>query len=826
VRWGDKVAELEQVLAERFVAEFHDINTGKYRCVDRFFRAVLRTIQGDAVLVLRKNSRRWEIINEVREGHVESIREIAEVDELQDWLEEVVAADRLVDSREFKIGAIKEGIVCIPVLLRPVRGIVPDVHIMLLERPRGLMVEPIAFGLGRTLLLNVKLVRSFVISWFSWASYERQRRDSDIGKVCDNGNSERAAAGGNLEGITGKLTWPMTFQEVADVVERRWPLDREKNWSLASATKWCSAVVEKPCEDCKPVDEARRQCKDDEQRKSFEILAPFLKWRLAYSADGEIGKWDLQKKDFEKIEGIGSAFLGQCDPERLNGKALSCFFADRFWDEWLGDEQRMELRCSAAAGPGERVKTACGCTYVMHHLLGDTQLDGKTIESIAWAVSRYGHDVLGIEPRIDIVSHLLFEARNEPGLHMLRQYYRDHFFHAIEVCFLGHFLLELRIKKNWPLWKEVAIKLWGRKEYDRTPKIEVKRKVLKLWYVAALLHDAGYGIDALKGLRELLNFFRNSEPLKELAKNLENAVDTLSQQQEKDGFAGYEAKDKPGEDHGVVGARHLQGLLEAIKKDDLGFEAKEYEPAVWAIALHSHRKQTVRFDKQPLAFLLILCDTVQEWNRPRLDYATAPVEILAWLQGQGQGWRDLRGPFKNATVKNVSKVGKTFGLNSKANSKVHLILDYDERINSNAGVFNLWLDASCNFQRLDFTGLGKIDIDIEYVTPVYRNPRRGLPEMQLHRLQDAARETHMGFLEKWFPAQEVGDHVTNGAVEYWEEGTNGQAKKDHLVLHLRRLCETKRITKDIDAFRDRLKKWKRYNEDRDFSGDYAPAVPD
>jgi len=53
-----------------------------------------------------------------------------------------------------------------------------------------------------------------------------------------------------------------------------------------------------------------------------------------------------------------------------------------------------------------------------------------------------------------------------------------------------------------------------------------------------------------------------------------------------------------------------------------------------------------------------------------------------------------------------------------------------------------------------------------------------------------------------------------------------EAGKEHLVLHLRELSGKKLITKDIDAFGERLKRWKRYNEDRDFSGDYAPAIPD
>lgn len=48
----------------------------------------------------------------------------------------------------------------------------------------------------------------------------------------------------------------------------------------------------------------------------------------------------------------------------------------------------------------------------------------------------------------------------------------------------------------------------------------------------------------------------------------------------------------------------------------------------------------------------------------------------------------------------------------------------------------------------------------------------------------------------------------------------------HLMLHLRQLSKKKLITKDIAAFRERLKGRKRYNEDRDFSGDYAPAIPD
>ena len=68
--------------------------------------------------------------------------------------------------------------------------------------------------------------------------------------------------------------------------------------------------------------------------------------------------------------------------------------------------------------------------------------------------------------------------------------------------------------------------------------------------------------------------------------------------------------------------------------------------------------------------------------------------------------------------------------------------------------------------------------------------------------------------------------VSNGAVEYIGESTKGGlADKERLILHLRELTKKKRITKDIEKFRNHLKEWKRYNEDRDFSGDYAEIIP-
>ncbi len=155
--------------------------------------------------------------------------------------------------------------------------------------------------------------------------------------------------------------------------------------------------------------------------------------------------------------------------------------------------------------------------------------------------------------------------------------------------------------------------------------------------------------------------------------------------------------------------------------------------------------------------------------------------------------------------------------------ELYFQLVYNEGINRNAGVFNLWMDSCCNLQRLDFEGLS-IDIRLEYMTPWYRNRRILQNEQQYHRLQDVVRETHMAFLSKWFPKAVAGGRLRNEAIEYWPSGSR-YSQREHLMLDLRRLSELRPITKDIEEFRNRLKLWKRYNEDRDFSGDYAETIP-
>ena len=46
-----------------------------------------------------------------------------------------------------------------------------------------------------------------------------------------------------------------------------------------------------------------------------------------------------------------------------------------------------------------------------------------------------------------------------------------------------------------------------------------------------------------------------------------------------------------------------------------------------------------------------------------------------------------------------------------------------------------------------------------------------------------------------------------------------------LTLHLRKLSELEPVTASMGTFRSFIEKWRRYNNDRDFTGDYAPVPP-
>jgi hypothetical protein len=642
--------------------------------------------------------------------------------------------------------------------------------------------------------------------WFTWASYQREKGKG----LCDALRVKAGAPRGELDrdrqALLDCIVWPMPFESIIEFIEAHiglpekvrdedapWPDRVRRRLHFPADGALCPVRIRGTIPPCRTSGEPGL-------RERFESLAKLIEWRSAWVRHGEAVPREPLEADYRALDDIKSLFLPRAQPDRLNKRSLACYFAHDFWREWaIGKKRGQQLR-SPNCGPAERLRHFRYCTHVAHYVLTDMPADDEAIEAMVWAVSQYGHDVLGIEPRLDLRAHLLHAARNEPALHALKPFYRDHFFHAIEVCFLGHLLLETRVEEGLPLYALVR-DLLG---------FKTREEVLREWYVAALLHDIGYSVEVLRGAREALGFYERSENIARLGADIDEALKRLSANLAAGGIAAVQV---PGLDHGPLGEELLRGLLQRISKH--GQSVRGYEAARRAIAVHSQLTEVVEFRKEPLTFLLILCDAIQEWNRLHLWFSAGRSGILSSLmRGTRSGNEtDLTGPL-DVVALNLKLQGDHFRL--RKTSSLELTMTYGDRVNRNSSVFNLWIGSSLNLQRLRLDGLpSSFNIVTRYKTPAFINDL-GRTEWQMDRLKSAAEETNMKFLERWFPSGEG-----NRAVRYEQR----DRRYEIVTLDLRELTREERITEPLDVFRDRLALWRNYNEDRDFPGASARIMP-
>ncbi len=574
------------------------------------------------------------------------------------------------------------------------------------------------------------------------------------------------------------------------------------------------------CCNCQFLEDTTDKELTDLENKT-KLLFELSHWLYTDNYQGEILRKDQSKKFKNRLNEIQKMAFKEIKIDnnqilkKLGHKSLLNFFLgqvltfsnDKVKKFWLSDAPSNEHVMMATSSIAQ----------ITQYAFTKLPLTNKVIQSIILLISEYAHNTLQIPHRIDFRSHFLHNSKSDLPLYVLKSFYRDHFFHSIEVCFMGHFLLELKIGEKF-LWQYIS---------ENMNCIE-KQQVLKLWYLISLLHDTGYSITVLKNTIDHLKFFSASKIHKKFGKKFYKNLQELSEDLIADLSMQYNKEDEPGKEHGAFAAKYLKELLFVIGKKKL---VEEYDEAIRAIGLHNARNHEVCFSKNPLSFLLIICDSIQEWNRTYFDFSTAPIKILSKLKEPHNEYKGFEDILDSINIKDISLGERTS--NSKeepffklSKKKLHIILEYTQKINHDSGVFNLWLDASYNLQRLDFQGL-PLEIDIEYITPLY-NDKEGKEQKQFYRLQNAVRQTHMGFIENWFPdkpikkdGQEKPIKVTNDCVTY-----EYKENKEHLTLHLQELCKQKLLEKDIDTFRKDLTKWKDYNEDRTFLGDYGrPEYP-
>ena len=244
-------------------------------------------------------------------------------------------------------------------------------------------------------------------------------------------------------------------------------------------------------------------------------------------------------------------------------------------------------------------------------------------------------------------------------LFLMPKRYRGHEIHQFNVGVLGLFLLKMYISDSETL-EEYIRKLKKWKDCE---------DVEKCWLVTAFLHDHAIPIEymfktapitfeygkifpsystAYKFFHKALDeAYHNliSSSLFEIYEKLLSGQDVslrlkelISEELTSIGYVHSVEKNQI-LDHGILAAVNLTTRLRS-KNDDFVDKNDLIKTAAKAIALHNSSDK-VELKKEPIAFLLVLCDEIQEWERevaflPHVAAETSSIEIGPFKHEQGK----------------------------------------------------------------------------------------------------------------------------------------------------------------------------------------------
>lgn len=260
-------------------------------------------------------------------------------------------------------------------------------------------------------------------------------------------------------------------------------------------------------------------------------------------------------------------------------------------------------------------------------------------EAQLFVLCEYAYHEIGVHRELSLFERLVRQLRYELSLYASGGYYRDHLYHVIDVCLLGELLLRSTLS---PCLSEAHTEtlagmlnglIQSESANSAMPEENLitpgPQGILQDWYVAALCHDLGYLVEKtgalLKPVAQVagpgLHQFHAS-----MQRGLASGRDRISAVVASELTnsphphpSQEDLKKVPATDHGIVAWLHLHDWLAQINSQP-GFLAH----ALTAILRHNLPAQEVNVCREPLTLLLILCDHLQEWGRPRV-----PADPLA-----------------------------------------------------------------------------------------------------------------------------------------------------------------------------------------------------
>ena len=261
------------------------------------------------------------------------------------------------------------------------------------------------------------------------------------------------------------------------------------------------------------------------------------------------------------------------------------------------------------------------------------------VDATLFLLADYTHQVEGLPHRIPLYQIMSEIWSSEAVLYTVREGYRDHLHHVLNVTLLGMVLMDAGL----------IDRLNAAQHHSGE---EGCRRRRRNWILAGLLHDVGYKLDLNRHLIPHLHFLRGSPCLTRFVEELgvafkcseQRLCDSLNQW-----FSFGSLSNKL--DHGIVSAMYLLFLEQASQ--DIKGEAKpstewynDIDEAFEAIGKHNLPGIDIIPQHNPLAFLLLLCDLLQEWDRPRPESEKLRRSVSTLLhrhrEGSAHGSRVVR----------------------------------------------------------------------------------------------------------------------------------------------------------------------------------------
>lgn len=311
------------------------------------------------------------------------------------------------------------------------------------------------------------------------------------------------------------------------------------------------------------------------------------------------------------------------------------------------------------------------------------------ISASLFLMAEYTHQEEGLDVTIPLHSALRNIWSKEAILYTVRDGYRDHFHHVWNVCLLGMVLIDAgllaRIDPEWGSYNEMH-----------------KQKIRRNWLLAGLLHDVGYCLDLNRHLLSHLDIFSKVPSISYFSNKLveffSEAEKALCAEMARN-FNFYNGRKL---DHGItssVAIHYLDRLDASVVCDDPSKKwLNEIAMASEAIAKHNLKDVVIKPQESPLAFLLLLCDHLQEWDRPRLSgnklRRSFSVQFNRPRQGQTTGHDIVRYLQCNICWKHNS-------IHMSAEDLV-LKLIYKDAAKEEFEPAMIWCQNSEDFQRIDF----------------------------------------------------------------------------------------------------------------------------